>query len=309
MATESSIQTQGIPATAFVVIAIGILAISLASIFIELAQAQNVPSLFIAAARMTIAGLLLTPLVLRKHWSHIRSLSRTALGLAALSGFFLAVHFATWISAYEYTTVLVATVLVTTSPLWAAILERVFLGARLTKLVMVGLLIGMIGSIVVAFARPPEGDIPLGREPLLGSVLALLGALAVAIYFVIGRKLRASLPLLPYIWIVYSFAALFLLLVVVLARIPITGYSAEGYFWIAAMALIPQLIGHTSFNYALKFVPASYIGIASQMEPVLSSILAVFVLAQIPNQIQIIGGVIILGGVLLASLAQSSRNQ
>jgi drug/metabolite transporter (DMT)-like permease len=290
-------------------IAIGILAISLASIFIELAQEQQVPSLVIAAARMTIASLILTPFVLYQHWSHIRGLSRSALGLAALSGFFLAAHFATWISAYEYTTVLVATVLVTTSPLWAALLERAFLGARLTWLVIIGLLIGMVGSIVIAFSRPPEGDIPLGRDPLMGSILALVGALAVAIYFVIGRKLRANLPLLPYIWIVYSFAAIFLLLVVIVSRIPVTGYSADGYFWIAAMALIPQLIGHSSFNYALKFVPASYVGIASQMEPVLSSILAVFVLAQIPNEIQIIGGAIILGGVLLASLGQSIRNQ
>lgn len=309
MATRTSVPqtTSAIPSKAFVVIGLGILAISLASIFIKLAQQEGIPSLLIAAARMTIAGLVLTPVTLRRHWNDLQRIGRSEVLFGGLSGLFLAIHFATWILSFEYTSVLVSVVLVTTNPLWAAMLEMLFLHARLGRLVILGLIIGILGSITVAF--PPSGAIALGQNPLLGSTLALVGAVAVAVYFVLGRKLRTGLPLLPYIWLVYSSAAIILIIVVIIARIPITGYSASGYFWLVAMALIPQLIGHSSFNYVLKFLPASYVGIASQLEPVLSAIIAFFLFRESPTVLQIIGSGIILTGVILASLGQNQSSR
>ncbi|MBL8154951.1 MAG: DMT family transporter [Anaerolineae bacterium] len=309
MTTSTSVPrtTPAIPTKAFVVIGMGILAISLASIFIKLAQQEGVPSLLIAAGRMTIAALVLTPVTLRRHWNDLQRIGRSEVLFGGLSGLFLAIHFATWILSFEYTSVLVSVVLVTTNPLWAALLEMVFLRARLGRLVILGLIVGVLGSIMVAF--PPTGAISLGQNPLLGSALALTGAVAVAVYFVLGRKLRAGLPLLPYIWLVYSSAAIILIIVVIVARIPITGYSASGYFWLVAMALIPQLIGHSSFNYVLKFLPASYVGIASQLEPVLSAIIAFFLFRESPAALQIAGSGIILTGVILASLGQSRSSQ
>lgn len=295
-----------IPWQAYLVIAIGIIATSSGSIFIKLAQTEGVPSLLIAAARMTIATLVLTPIIISRYRAELPSLNRRQLLLASLSGFFLALHFATWIKSFEYTIVLVSVVLVSTNPLWAAALEVIFLRARLSRIILLSLVIGIIGSIIVALPADPDQKITtLGNNPLLGSLLALIGAMAVAVYFVIGRKLRASLSLVPYIWLVYGCAAIFLVIVVIVSGIPLTGYSLQGYLWLVAMALVPQLIGHSSFNFALKYFPASYVGIAGQLEPVLSAILAFLLFTEIPASVQIIGSIIILSGVVLASLSQS----
>lgn len=292
----------------YLILFMGAVAVSLAAIFIRLAQADNIPSLYIAAARMVIAALVLTPLTLRRHLSEIRSLSRGDLLLALLSGLFLASHFATWILSLEYTSVLISVVLVTTNPLWVAVLEVIFLRARLGRTMILGLLIGLAGSIIAGLSSSDNAVSP-GKDPLLGSILAVIGAVCVAIYFVIGRKLRARLPLLPYIWLVYGFAALILLTVVVASGIPLTGYAPRGYIWLAGMALIPQLIGHSSFNYALKYLPATFVGIVNQLEPALSAVAAIAVFQEIPGIFQILGSAAILVGIILASLAQNHSSQ
>jgi drug/metabolite transporter (DMT)-like permease len=302
MPTSASTPRQ-IPAQAYALLATGVAAVSLAAIFVKLAQAQGVPSLFIAAARLVIASAILTPMTLRRHSAELRSLTRRDVSLALLAGLFLALHFATWIMSFEYTTVLVSVVLVTTSPLWIAIAEVALLRAHFGRLLIVGLLIGMGGSVIVAI--PPDGSLNLGSAPLTGSILALVGGMTVAAYLLIGRNLRSRLRLLPYIWLVYTAAALILLVLVGLAGISIGGYSAEGYLWLLALGLIPQLIGHSSFNYSLRYFSATYTSIAIELEPVLSAIIAYFVFNEIPNSVQIIGSAVILAGVTVASLEQA----
>jgi drug/metabolite transporter (DMT)-like permease len=296
------------PVQVYLVLFMGAVAVSLAAIFIRLAQADNIPSLYIAAARMTIAGLILTPITLRRHMPEIRSLSRSDLLLALLSGLFLALHFATWILSLEYTSVLISVVLVTTNPLWVAVLEVVFLRARLGRTMIFGLLIGLAGSIVAALSSSGGGISP-GKDPLLGSILAITGAVCFALYLVIGRKLRARLPLLPYIWLIYSFAAVILLAGVIVSGIPLTGYEPRGYLWLLGMALLPQLVGHSSFNYALKYLPATFVGIVNQLEPVLSAVAAIAFFQEIPQPLQIVGSAAVLIGIILASLGQNQTNQ
>src|SRR5262249_45146509 len=160
-----------------------------------------------------------------------------------LSGLFLAIHFATWILSLEYTSVLISVVLVSTNPLWVAVLEVGILRARLGRIVFLGLFVGLVGSLVVALSASTS-DIFTGKDPLLGSLLAIIAALGFAVYLIIGRNLRTRLSLLPYIWLVYGCATLILLAVVFLLHISLIGYSLKGYAWVVAVALIPQLIGH-----------------------------------------------------------------
>lgn len=295
-----------VPLQAYLVVILGVAAISMGSIFIRLAQQEGVPSLMIAAGRLGIASLILTPITLRRHAGEIRQISRNDLVFAGISGVFLAVHFATWVASLEYTSVLISVVLVNTHPLWVALLEVFFLKARLGRPVILGLMIGLAGSAVVAL--PAGGEFSAGSNPLLGSTLALIGAIAVAVYFIIGRKLRGGLSLLTYIWLVYSCAALVLLLAVILAGIPILGYPPLAYLWLVGMALIPQLMGHTSFNYVLKFLPATYVSIATQFEPAASAAIAYFLFTEIPSALQIIGSAVILAGIFLATLGQTRSN-
>ena len=304
MMAEASILTQTKPPLrAYGVIGLGILAVSLAAIFIRLAQMEGMPSLFIAAGRLTLASLVLTPLTLSRHAKLIRHLARNDLLLAAVSGFFLALHFATWILSLEYTSVLVGVVLVTTGPLWIALLETVFLKTRLGAIVILGLILAIIGGILIGLSG--GGDIEPGRNPLLGGILAVCGAIAFAIYIVIGRKLRARLPLLPYIWLVYSCAALVLTVAILATNTPVTGYTWEGYLWVVTLGLVPQLVGHSSFNYAVKYLPATFIGIAGQLEPVASAIIAMLLFREIPHSQQLWGSATILVGISLAALAQA----
>lgn len=288
------------PFQAYFVLIVGVIAASLAAILIREAQNAGIPSLAIAAGRLAIAATLLTPFAFIRHRDEISKLTRREFGLAALSGIFLAIHFAAWITSLEKTTVLVSVALVSTNPLWVALLEVIFLRARLGRWVLIGLSVGLIGSIIIVLPR--DGAVSAGTEPVLGSLLAVMGAAAVAVYYVIGRGLRARLSLIPYIWLVYSCAAILLLILVFITGIPITGYPTSGYMALLAMALIPQLLGHSSFNFALKYFPATFIGISAQLEPVASALIAFVYLQETPADIQILGSAIIIAGVILASL-------
>lgn len=274
---------------------------SLASIFIRLAQAEGLPSLVIAAGRVSIATVLLTPLALARYHGAIRGLNRRDLALSASAGFFLALHFATWISSLEYTSVLISVVFVTTNPLWVALLEFSFFKTRLSRAVLIGLALAVGGGILIGLTGEAGSA---GSNPVLGALLALAGAIAFAVYLVIGRGVRSKLPLIPYIWLVYGWAAIFLLVVVVIGRLPVTGYSAQGYFWLVAMAIFAQLIGHSSFNYALGYLSATFIGISTQMESIGGAVAAFVLFGEKPLPLQIVGSLIILLGVGMATLGQ-----
>lgn len=289
----------------YAVLAMGVLAVSLAAIFIRLAQAENMPSLLIAAARLTLAALILTPIILRRYRPHLRRLTRTDMLLISTSGMFLAAHFILWVSSLENTSVLISVVLVTTSPLWSALLEAVFFNQRLSRIGVIGLLTAIVGGIIISL---PTDSAPIisGQNPLLGSLMALGGAVTVAVYLVIGRQVRPRLPVLPYIWLVYGIAAIAALIVVAFTRTPVTGYSAQGYLWLVIVALLPQLIGHSAFNYALEYLSATYVGIASQIEPIGSALFAFFIFGEIPQELQVIGSLVIVGGVILATRGKPS---
>jgi drug/metabolite transporter (DMT)-like permease len=303
MSQSTAIAPTRAPLQVFAVVLIGVLATSTAAIFIRYAQGEGLPSLVIAAGRLTLAALLLTPFALRAHRPELAALTRHDLVLGAASGFFLAIHFATWIASLEYTSVLISVVFVSTSPLWVALLELFFLRVRLGALVWFGLIIALIGGIAIGTAGGGGDDV--GSNPVLGGALALAGAVAIAVYLVIGRKLRAKLSLLPYIWAVYGFAALFLIAFVIVAGLPITGYSPNGLIWIILLALVPQLVGHSSFNYALRYLSATFISIATQMEPIASAILALIIFREQPTAAQVVGSLAILAGVLLAIWGQN----
>lgn len=292
------------PLQGYGAIIIGLIAVSMAAIFIRFAQNGGVPSLVIAGGRLAIAALVLTPVALARHTGQLRRLRRIDLLLALVSGTFLAVHFAAWIASLEFTSVLISVVLVSSSPLWVALLELVFLRARPNRLVLVGLFVAIGGGVMIGVGGGDSRLSP-GSDPLLGGLLALLGAVAVAVYFVIGRKLRAQLDLLPYIWLVYTCAAVVLLATIAVTGQPVAGYSPDAYLWVVALALVPQLIGHSSLNYALKYLSATYVAIITQTEPVASAVAAFIIFNERPLPLQIVGSIGIIAGVMVASVGQN----
>lgn len=275
-----------------------------AALLIRFAQAEGIPSLLIAAARMALASLLMLPIALR-HADAIRRLTRRQLALMAVAGFWLAVHFSAFILSLEYTSVLVSQVLVMTSPLWVAVLEFVFLSSRPNRLTLGGMFLAIGGGVIIAAGS--AGDAGLGENPLLGALLAIFGASAIAIYLLIGRQIRPHLSLVPYVCLVYGWGGFFAAIFMLVSGTPATGHSTEGYFWVLMVALFPQMIGHNGMNYALRFFPATYVSIMVQLIVVLAALLAFFVLDEVPTWLQILGSTVLLGGVILASLGQQKQ--
>lgn len=275
---------------------IAIASVSTASVFIRYAQA-DAPSLAIAAYRLGLAALILLPLAGLRHGREFRGLEAGDWLWALASGIFLAVHFATWITSLEYTTVASSVVLVSTSPLWVALAARLFLKEPLPPRLLAGLALAMAGSIVISFAEARSG---ISSRPLLGNALALSGALAVSGYWLIGRRLRRRISLIPYVTMVYGFAALALLAGTLLLRQPLSGFKSSTYGWLLLLALVPQLLGHSSFNWALKHLPAAYVAVATLGEPVGAALLAYLLLGETPQLLKIIAAGVILAGIYLA---------
>lgn len=314
MRTDSAAGGRTSPYRAYFVILLAVVATSSAAILIRYALDADMPPLLIAAARLAIATVALTPLALRRHLQQMAKLARRELALIALSGLCLAIHFTAWVSSLQYTTVLVSVVIVSTGPIWVAILEVLFLHIRLSRLVVAGLIIALAGGVIIGI--PSNGGAELaarGADELsataTGALLAWIGALSVSVYMLIGRALRTRLPVIPYVWLVYGVAAIGACSIILLTSTRVTGYAAEGYAVLLAMGLAPQLLGHSSLNYLLEYFPAAMVSMFSQLEPLGSALLALALFRELPPQQQIIGSIIIVAGVLVASRGEIRQSQ
>lgn len=286
MSTESTVKP-------FIGLSVGVVAVSFAAIFIRWADA---PPLATAAYRLTIASLILAPGVWLTARNELRALTRRDVQLALLSGAFLGLHFAFWISSLDYTSVASSVVLVSTSPLWVGLAAHVFTDEQLTRRMAMGIVVATMGGIVVGY-----GDMGVGSSELWGDVLAILGAVMVAGYLLIGRGLRPKVSLITYIFLTYGTAAVELLLIAVLTRQPFAGYTPNTYLMFLLLAVVPQLLGHSSFNWALRYLTATYVAVTVMGEPVGSTLLAWLLLDEPPTVLKVVGGALILVGIWVAT--------
>lgn len=278
----------------------GVMAVSTGAIFARLADA---PPLVIAAYRVGLAVLVLLPVVWIRARGEIGNLARREMFLALGAGFFLALHFATWISSLEYTSVANSVVLVNTNPLWVGLLTPLIAREKIKRAALVSILISIIGAVIIG-----AGDFASGGRALAGDLLALAGSVCAAVYLLLGRRLRRNLSLLAYIFVCYGSAAIILWTAVLLLGLPYTGFSGRTItaFW--CMALITQLIGHTSYNWALKWFSAGLIAVSLLGEPVGSAILAYILFDEGLTVAKIIGGVLIMIAIYIAGVSETREN-
>lgn len=291
------------------VLILGIFAVSTSALFIRLAQVEA-SSIVVAAYRLSLASLILLPFAWQKR-AELRRLNGKQLGLILLAGAFLAVHFATWITSLAYTSVASSVVLVTTTPLWVGLFSPLFLGERLTARLWVGLVVALCGGVLVGLSEacqlgaaglacPDAASFVQGRA-FLGNGLALVGAFLAAGYLIVGRRVRPNLSLVSYISAVYATAAVLLVIMALVSGERLSGFSLPVYAWMLCLAVIPQLLGHTSYNFALGYLPAAFVSVAVLAEPVGASFLAAVALGELPTPLELIGGAIILTGIGLAT--------
>jgi drug/metabolite transporter (DMT)-like permease len=270
-------------------VAVGVLAVSAAAIFIRLAEA---PALAVAFWRCALGVVVLLPPALAGRERFPRG---RALRVLVASGAALGAHFGFWIASLDYTSVAASVVLVSTTPVFVAILAYLLLGERTSRLSFFGILVALAGTAAIA------SDASAGSVALLGNVLAIGGALTFAVYVLIGRSQRTTVGIgvLPYSIVVYSAAALTLLPVALLSGAELWGYSRETWLWLWAIALGPQILGHTVLNWALRYVEASVISGTILAEPVVSALLAWLILAEKPGLATLLGGAVVLLGLFL----------
>ena len=292
----------------------GILFVSTASIFIRFAQAEA-SSITIAAARLVIASLILVPIALIRHGPEWRKMTSANLLKGILSGIFLALHFATWITSLQFTSIASSVVLVTTTPLWVAILSPLVLREPIRRSVIIGLVVSIAGGVIVGIGHTCaidqgrvicQGQVFTGRA-MWGNFLALFGAWMAAGYMLIGRQLRKQLNTLTYVALVYGVAALILSVAVFIRAEPVLGYSGETYLWLLALGIIPQLLGHSLFNWSLKYISAAYVSLTLLGEPIGTIILALIFLRESPTSIEGVGAILILVGIVIGSVDRLKR--
>lgn len=275
----------------------GVAAISTSAVLIRLAEA---PPFVIAFYRMLFAALFFLPLALRE--GRGLRLEKQQLRLALGAGVMLAMHFALWMTSLEQTSVASSVVLVTTQPLWVFLLSVLFLAEKPTPRMWLGLVVALAGSVLVTFTEGAGGE-----SRLYGNLLALGGAVAMACYFLLGRRLRPQLPLALYSLLVYGGAALVLGFLILLRGLPLRGFNSFTWLMFVALALVPTVLGHNSLNWALKYLPATMVSVTILGEPLGASIMAVFVLREVPSLLEAFGSLITLLGIYLVWQGNARR--
>jgi len=290
----------------FIVLAGAVAVVSTASILIRLAQAEGASSLTIAAVRLGLAAAILAPFAWLKAGREILLLGRRELGLCLLSGMFLAMHFWTWISSLEYTSVASSAALVTTNPLWVGLASAVLLRENPAPAALAGIALTVVGSVLI-FAADSGGSERTATNPLLGNALALAGAIAASGYLLVGRGLRARMSLTAYVWLAYTVAAMLLGVALAASRTSLSALPAPAWGLMLLLAIGPQLFGHTAFNWAVRRLTATFVAIAILGEPVGAALLAWFFFEEGFTALQLAGFVILLAGIFVAARGEISR--
>lgn len=291
------------------ILIVGVFAVSTAAILIRLAMNASASaginrvgfSLFLAASRLAVASLVLLPA-----WRNIYQspLNPTALRYAGLAGVCLALHFATWITSLSFTSIAASTTLVTTNPVWVALLSWLWFKEKLTQRTILGIVVAFMGGVLIGLGD--QRGVSVGQNPLLGNFLALIGAWMVSLYLLLGREAqRHGLGIGTYVAVAYSAGALVLLPLPILFGSNYWGYPPAVYLYILLMAVAAQVIGHTTINWAMRWISPTLVTLAILFEPVSSSILGFAMFHELPGWLVFAGAVVLLGGVAIAISGRS----
>jgi len=265
---------------------LGVFAVSTGAVFVRAAEA---PALVVAAYRLGIVTIILAPIAWFKAKNEFKNFSSRDLKFTLLAGLFLALHFAAWISSLDYTSISSSVLLVTTNPIWVGLLSPVITRDKIRIPTIIGIAMSVTGSAVIGAA-----DFTAGGTALWGDYLALAGSVFIAFYLMIGRNLRRKYSLLPYITLCYGSAAVILWIIVLALNMQISGFSGITWISLGCLAVIPQLIGHTIYNWALRWFSPGYIAVSLLGEPIIASILAWIIFNESLTGLKVIGGSIIL---------------
>lgn len=278
-----------------IMIVIGVMGISLSAIFVKYSKA---PSVVTAAYRLLWTVFLMTPVIWgsKKRRRELLSTDRKTGVLCASGGIFLALHFYTWFESLNHTTVASSTTIVCTEVIWVALGYCLFLKGRLTAKATVSIVVTLGGSFLVAYS-----DSGVGGDHVYGDILALMAAVFVACYTLIGRVARATLTTTVYTYIVYLFSAVTLVILAAFQGYSLTGYGPGAVAVGFLLSVFSTILGHSIFSWCLKFLSPAFVSASKLCEPVVAAVFAAVLFREIPTVFQVIGGGVIVGGVIYYS--------
>lgn len=275
----------------YIPIFIGVISVSLSAIFVKLANAE---AGVIAFYRMLFSVLIMAPLFFWKYTNEVKQLRRRDWLFSSVAGIFLAFHFILWFESLNYTSVASSTVLVTLQPLFAFVGTYFFFKESITLKTILAGAIAIVGSILISW-----GDFKLSGTAFYGDMLALIACALVTAYFLFGQDVRKRLSLVTYTMLVYAVSTITLFIYVLIKGESFGPYPTKDWIWFILLAIVPNLLGHTLFNWSIKYVSTNVVSIAILFEPIGAAILALFIFKEYLIATQIIGGLIVIVGILL----------
>ena len=275
----------------YIILFTGVISVSFAAIFIRLAEA---PPLVVATYRMTIAAAVVAPFALTRSRKSLTKLALRDIFWLLLSGVFLAMHFGLWITSLDYTSIASSVILVTSHPAFVAGVSYFIWGEKPGRRSIAGIAVALVGVVLINY-----GGFTFNSQAIFGDWLALAAGFSMGAYLIIGSRLRERIDILSYLSIVYTFSAVILLIATLLFGHSFFGYSPMTYVMMLLLALVPQLIGHSCLNLALRLLPVIMVSVAILGEPVGAALLGYVILGEVPTVNEIAGGVLVLGGIFI----------
>ena len=272
---------------------LGVAGVSLSAVLVRWSTA---PSLILVLYRVGMAAALLAPYTLLRHREELRALARREVLLCLASGAFLGLHFAAYFESLRYTSIASSVVLVDTEVLFVALGTVLVLRQRLSGRAWLAVALAFGGSVVIAMA-----DTAVGPDAVRGDIIALSGALCMAVYTMIGAVCRKNISTTVYTFLVYCSAALTVLVIALFSGLPLAGYGAENVLTAFGMAVFCTLLGHSVFSWGLKYLPPAFISTAKLLEPVFASVWGLALFGERPGLLTLLGGAVIIAGVALYS--------
>ena len=272
---------------------LGVVGVSLSAPLIRISTA---PSMVLVFYRVLIASVLLIPYALIRNREEFRQMGRKTALLCLMSGLFLGLHFASYFQALRYTSIASAVALVDTEVFFVAFMMFFFFREIIPLRAWAGILLTFTGSMLIALS-----DAGGGEHVLLGDLIALAGAACLAVYTILGKVCRKEISTTAYTTLVYSSAALTVLVILLYTRTPVLGYEPVNWLSALGMAVFCTLLGHSVFNWALKYESAAFLSTVKLLEPVFAAILGVLLFREIPSKQVMLGGFIVILGVYVYS--------
>ncbi len=279
--------------------AIAVVSIASSAVLVEVAAASAVA---LAFWRCLGGALLLAPAAARSGIS-LAQLRRCQVPLL-LGGLSLGLHFATWLASLERTSTAASVTLVTTAPVFV-VAGTWLTGRRPSSRTLVAVAIAVVGAVVLT-----GGDLIRNPGSVDGDLLALTGAVCMAVYLLVGDRLRSDLGTASYAAPVYAIAAAALIPIAFVGGVALTGFDSHTWLAVGAMIIGPQIGGHTVLNHLLGRIGSVLVSMILLAEPIVASLLTWIFFGEVPPSTAWIGAPIVLLGMGLAITAtQSARGQ